>query len=219
MPISVMINSGRLHHSNPDEALFSTLKVILNFTTYNMPFVLAACIFHQVHLILHLIPIVSPPLSPSALHELRCPSDLERILPNPPSGATPSLCGWSTGRSLLVWCCSGHDKGTKRFQGQRFKTKGREEPGAWLPVRYLIRGSSPETVGYVGVEAEDLNGPLDAEMMENAAHLQRQQVLLGNSKRVFTKSGRLSNDLFRENLQSEYKRIIRKNFCHKSLSL
>lgn len=102
MPLSVMINGGRLHHSNPDEDDHD-----------------------QFHLILHLIPIVSPPLSPSALHELRCPSDSERILPNPPSGATPSLCGWSTGRSLLVWCCSGHDKGTKRFQGQRFTTERR----------------------------------------------------------------------------------------------
>lgn len=47
-------------------------------------------------------------------------------------------------------------------------------------MRYLIRGSSSETAWIVGVEAEDLNGPLDAEMMENTAHLQRQQVLLGN---------------------------------------
>lgn len=50
-------------------------------------------------------------------------------------------------------------------------------------MRYLVGGSSPETVGLVGVEAEDLDGPLDAEMMENAAHLQRQQVVLGNGDR------------------------------------
>lgn len=121
----------------------------------------------------------------------------------------------------LCWCDVVLDttREQKGFRDRDLQQRGGEERGARLPVRYLIRGSSPETVGYVGVEAEDLNGPLDAEMMENAAHLQRQQVLLGNSKRVFTKSGRLSNDLFRENLQSEYKRIIRKNFCHKSLSL
>lgn len=61
------------------------------------------------------------------------------------------------------------------------------------PVWYLVRGASPETVGCVGVEAQDLDGPLDAEMMENTAHFQRQQVLLGN--RVFTKSVRLSDSL------------------------
>lgn len=51
-------------------------------------------------------------------------------------------------------------------------------------MRYLIRWASPQTVGSEGVDAEDLNGPLDAEVMENAAHLQRQQVLLGNRHEV-----------------------------------
>lgn len=54
----------------------------------------------------------------------------------------------------------------------------------WLLVRYLIRGSSSETAGFVGVEAEDLNRPLNAEVMENTAHLQRQYVLLGNHHRI-----------------------------------
>lgn len=49
-----------------------------------------------------------------------------------------------------------------------------------LPVWYLVRGTSPQTVGGEGVDAQDLNGSLDAEVMENADHLQRQQVLLGN---------------------------------------
>lgn len=117
----------------------------------------------------------------------------------------------------LCWCdvVLDTDKGIKiQISGaDSFKTKGREE--LWLPVRYLIRGSSPETVGFVGVEAEDLNGPLDAEMMENTAHLQRQQVLLGNrikqqQKELITKSCHLLNDLFRGKVQSEYKRIVRK---------
>lgn len=64
----------------------------------------------------------------------------------------------------------------KRVQGRSFNTKQEEV----LQVRYLIRRSTSETGGSVGVEAEDLNGPFDAEMMEDAAHLQRQQVLLGN---------------------------------------
>lgn len=52
-----------------------------------------------------------------------------------------------------------------------------------LPERYLVRGPASETAGFVGVQAEDLNGPLNAEVMENTAHLQRQQVLLGNRHR------------------------------------
>lgn len=49
--------------------------------------------------------------------------------------------------------------------------------------RYLVGGTPPETVGLVGVEAENLNGPFDAEVMENTAHLQRQEVLLGSRNR------------------------------------
>lgn len=73
----------------------------------------------------------------------------------------------------LCWCdvVLDKDEGIKiQISGaDSIKKQGREE--LWLPVRYLIRGPSPETVGFVGVEAEDLNGPLDAEMMENTAHL------------------------------------------------
>lgn len=49
---------------------------------------------------------------------------------------------------------------------------------------YLIRGASSETVGLVGIEAQHLDGPLNTEVMENTAHLQRQQVLLGISHRI-----------------------------------
>lgn len=84
-------------------------------------------------------------------------------------------------------CCSGQRNKKESTSGAEtanaaLKPKGREEYGLGLAVRYLIRGSSPETVGFVAVEAEDLNGPLDAEVMENTAHLQRQQVLLGTSQ-------------------------------------
>ena len=43
---------------------------------------------------------------------------------------------------------------------------------------YLVGRASPEAVCFVGVEAENLNRSFDAEVMEDAADLQGQQVLL-----------------------------------------
>lgn len=67
--------------------------------------------------------------------------------------------------------------------GLLFK-RGIQQTGQRLLVPHLVGRPASEAAGLVAVEAQHLNSPLDAEVMENAAHLQRQQVILGNGPRV-----------------------------------
>ena len=44
--------------------------------------------------------------------------------------------------------------------------------------RNLVRGSAAEAVGLIAVDPQHLDGPLDAEMVKDTAHLQIQQIIL-----------------------------------------
>lgn len=50
---------------------------------------------------------------------------------------------------------------------------------------YLIRGATSQTVWVIGVQTQDLDGPLDAEVMKDAPHLQRQQIFLQRRRNTF----------------------------------
>lgn len=51
-------------------------------------------------------------------------------------------------------------------------------------LQYLVRRPPPQAVWCKGVEAKHLHGSLDAQVMQDTAHLQGQQVLLGKEQPI-----------------------------------
>lgn len=62
-------------------------------------------------------------------------------------------------------------------------------PEIYTRARYLVAGPAFQTVGVELVDVEDVDGALDAEVVQLAAHLEVQQVVL-----CMEQSGTQSND-------------------------